>query len=215
MRQAIFWGGTGQSKVLREALSGTDTTILAIFDNRAISSPFDDVPIFHGEQGLLSWRSGSDLIGRVYACVAIGGACGEDRVKLQRWLVSLGYESLTVVHPRAFVADDAKIGSGCQVLALAAVCAGSILGESVIVNTAASIDHDCIIGNGVHIAPGAKLAGEVVVENFAFVGTGAVVLPRIRIGTNAIVGAGAVVTKDVAAGMTVIGNPARQYERTP
>ncbi|HEU5236191.1 MAG TPA: hypothetical protein VFU37_03560 [Pyrinomonadaceae bacterium] len=40
-------------------------------------------------------------------------------------------------------------------------------------------------------------------------GSGATILCGITIGENAIVGAGAVVTRDVAAGTTVAGNPAR------
>jgi len=45
------------------------------------------------------------------------------------------------------------------------------------------------------------------------VGAGAVVLPRIRIGADSTIGAGAVVTKDVPAGVTVAGNPARIMNR--
>jgi maltose O-acetyltransferase len=40
-------------------------------------------------------------------------------------------------------------------------------------------------------------------------GTGSVILSGITIGDNAIVGAGAVVTKDVPAGVTVKGVPAK------
>jgi UDP-perosamine 4-acetyltransferase len=48
------------------------------------------------------------------------------------------------------------------------------------------------------------------VGDFAFIGAGATVLPRLKIGRGAVIGAGAVVTKDVPAGSTVAGNPARQ-----
>lgn len=41
------------------------------------------------------------------------------------------------------------------------------------------------------------------------VGAGAIVLGPIRIGDDAVIGAGAVVVRDVAAGTTVVGNPAR------
>ena len=42
-----------------------------------------------------------------------------------------------------------------------------------------------------------------------WIGGGAVILPGVTIGDDAIIGAGAVVTRNVAAGATVVGNPAR------
>jgi maltose O-acetyltransferase len=42
-----------------------------------------------------------------------------------------------------------------------------------------------------------------------WVGGGAIILPGVRIGSRAVIGAGSVVTRDVAAGATVLGNPAR------
>lgn len=210
LQQVIFWGGTGQARVLRDALSDS-VALIAIFDNRAIPSPFEDVPIFQGEHGLEEWESARRPLPLPKVCVAIGGMRGRDRLELQLRLIARGYEPLTVIHSRAFVACDVRLGSGCQILALSAVCTGTTLGDAVIVNTAASIDHDCVLGQGVHVAPGATLAGEVIVGDFAFIGSGATVLPRLRIGAGAIVGAGAVVTKHVAAGTTVVGNPARLH----
>lgn len=42
-----------------------------------------------------------------------------------------------------------------------------------------------------------------------WIGGGAIILPGISIGDDAIVGAGSIVTRDVDAGCTVMGNPAR------
>ena len=42
-----------------------------------------------------------------------------------------------------------------------------------------------------------------------WIGGGAIILPGVTIGDDAIVGAGSIVTRDVAAGATVVGNPAR------
>jgi maltose O-acetyltransferase len=43
-----------------------------------------------------------------------------------------------------------------------------------------------------------------------WIGGGAIILPGVTIGEDAIVGAGSIVTRDVAAGRTVVGNPARE-----
>jgi maltose O-acetyltransferase len=42
-----------------------------------------------------------------------------------------------------------------------------------------------------------------------WIGGGALILPGMTIGDGAIIGAGAVVTRDVPAGLTAVGNPAR------
>jgi maltose O-acetyltransferase len=49
----------------------------------------------------------------------------------------------------------------------------------------------------------------VIVGRNVWIGGGAILLPGITVGDDAIIGAGSVVTRDVAAGVTVAGNPAR------
>jgi sugar O-acyltransferase (sialic acid O-acetyltransferase NeuD family) len=209
VKDLVFWGGTGQACVLREALEGKDFRVLAVFDNRPIVSPFPEVPIYIGEQGFYSWLASQKRPSEVRACIAIGGHRGSERLLLQEWFQQQGVQPQTVIHRRAFVASDAEIGDGGQILAMSAICAGVKLGRSVIVNTSASIDHGCVLGHGVHVGPGANLAGEVRVDDYAFIGTGAVILPRLKIGRSAIVGAGAVVIRDVLPDEIVAGNPAR------
>jgi len=54
---------------------------------------------------------------------------------------------------------------------------------------------------------------EIRIGKNVWIGSHAVILPGVTIGDNAIVGAGAVVTKDVPAGKTVIGVPARVLKK--
>ncbi|MBM7051412.1 acyltransferase [Rothia sp. ZJ1223] len=51
--------------------------------------------------------------------------------------------------------------------------------------------------------------GDIVIGDNVFIGEKAIILGGVTIGEGATVGAGAVVTKDVPAGVTVAGVPAR------
>jgi maltose O-acetyltransferase len=56
---------------------------------------------------------------------------------------------------------------------------------------------------------GLEFGRSVRIGKHAWIGGGAIILPGITIGDDAIIGAGSIVTRDVPAGVTVTGNPAR------
>ncbi len=124
-----------------------------------------------------------------------------------------GFGFPPVLHPSVIRAEDVTLSDGVQVLAGAILQAGVTVAENALLNTGCIVDHECRIGAHVHLAPGVTLSGGVTLGCGVHVGTAAVVIQGIRIGDGAIVGAGAVVTKDVAPGVTVVGNPARPLAR--
>jgi len=56
---------------------------------------------------------------------------------------------------------------------------------------------------------GLEFGRPVRIGRDVWIGGGAIILPGVAIGDGAVVGAGSVVTRDVGAGVTVAGNPAR------
>jgi maltose O-acetyltransferase len=62
---------------------------------------------------------------------------------------------------------------------------------------------------------GLEIGRPVRIGANVWIGSGAIILPGVTVGDDAIVGAGSVVTRDVPAGATVVGNPARPRSVPP
>lgn len=72
------------------------------------------------------------------------------------------------------------------------------------------IGHGAQIGQRVCIAACAEIGAGVVIEDGVWIGPRACTIENITIGEKAILGIGAVVLRDVPAGETWVGNPARR-----
>ena len=116
------------------------------------------------------------------------------------------------IGPFVEIQRGAVIGASCKIESHTFICDGVTIEDEVFVG------HGVVFVNDKH--PRATSGGRLqstedwellgtTVEHGASLGSGAVILGGVRIGAGAIVGAGAVVARDVLAGQTVVGNPAR------
>ena len=58
-------------------------------------------------------------------------------------------------------------------------------------------------------ASGLEFGRPIRIGRNVWIGGGAIILPGVSVGDDAVIGAGSVVTRDVPAGATALGNPAR------
>lgn len=209
-RRFIIWGSAGHAKVLHDLIQDIGGSVGCLVDNDAAAvGAIPGVPLVVGEPGLREWLRDCGDPTDLVAAIAIGGIRGEDRRSIAALFRTLGISLPPLIHSRATCSPSASIGEGSQILANSVIAADCSLGDSVIINHCANVDHECRLDDGVHIAPGAVLCGCISVARDAFIGAGATVLPRLTIGEGAVIGAGAVVTKHVPARTTVVGVPAR------
>jgi UDP-2-acetamido-3-amino-2,3-dideoxy-glucuronate N-acetyltransferase len=111
----------------------------------------------------------------------------------------------------------AVIGARCKIQSHTFICDGITIGDGVFVGHGVMFINDrrpaaTAAGGGLQTEADWELL-RTVVEDGASIGSGAVILGGVRIGAGALVGAGAVVSRDVRAGATVAGVPARALGR--
>lgn len=150
------------------------------------------------------------------ACVAI--ADGATRARIAGDMQRRNVSPWSGVAESAVVMDDVTIGEGAAISPFVTLTSNIRIGRHFHANLYCHVEHDCVIGDFVTFAPGVKCDGNVIIEDGAYIGSGAMIKQDhlekpMQIGRGAIVGMGAVVTRDVPAGMTVVGNPARSLSR--
>lgn len=155
------------------------------------------------------------LEGDRYFGIAIGD--GAKRQTIAERLEAAGCLPLSIHADNVLLPDDLDCGPGAIFQPFSMVTADAKIGRQFQCNIYAYVAHDCVIGDNVTLAPRASVNGNVVIEDQVYVGTGAVIRQGtadkpLVLGKACVIGMGAVVTKDVAPGVTVVGNPARPLE---
>ena len=107
--------------------------------------------------------------------------------------------------------ENVEIGANCQIAKGA--LSNTIIGKGTKINAGCYIAHNVVIGENVWISPHVKITGSAKIKDNVTIFTSSVIREQRTIGKGAIIGMGSVVTKDVPAGETWVGNPARKLEK--
>jgi sugar O-acyltransferase (sialic acid O-acetyltransferase NeuD family) len=146
------------------------------------------------------------LTGEIYAF-------GTQNSSRRAWVGDLkarfGIAFSSLIHPLAEMSPQARVGEAVYLNPGAMVGPGAVLGDHVCLYRGATIGHDCRIGAYSRVSVGSNIAGHVTIGEDCTISMGCTVAHELVIGDGALVGAGSVVIRDVPAGATVAGVPAR------
>lgn len=177
-------------------------TVIGIIDNRAVR--FEGIPVIGTDKDAAALFEQY----RAYPCVLTPDQPAV-RERLYHYYKGIGFSFASLVSPRAFISESASIGEGCIIQSGCNVSSNTRIGKFVKLNSFANVMHDVVVGDFSTIAPNAVVLGHVTIGGKAYIGANSTVIQNHQIGENSVIGAGAVVTKDVEAGKTVAGVPAR------
>ncbi len=151
----------------------------------------------HAEVQLLRYNTSTDFEERAALLRTFLGAAGEGCFIRPDFFCDYGWN--------IFLGRDVFLNANCVLLDVLPIRigGGTQIGPAVQIYTAAHPRDPETRRSGLESGKPVTIGAHV------WIGGGAILLPGITVGDDAVIGAGSVVTRDVAAGATVVGNPAQ------
>lgn len=118
----------------------------------------------------------------------------------------------TLIHPTATISRMSSLGHGCIVSRFATISCDVCIGNFVTISAHAGLGHDTIVDDWCHIGGFSNLSGGVHLKEMVTLHPQANIVPHKTIGEGSIIGTGSVVLRNVGAGITVFGNPAKRMK---
>ena len=119
---------------------------------------------------------------------------------------------INLIAKSASIGKNTKIGKGCIIHADTTLTCDIVLGDFVYVQAKCIIGHDAIIGNYCHLNSYSFVGGYCELEDMCVMHPKATLLPHKKMFKGSIIGANSVAIRNVKAGTTVMGVPAKKIE---
>lgn len=117
-------------------------------------------------------------------------------------------ESINLIHPRAYVADNIILGTNVLIAPMCVLTTNIIIGDYVHLNPQCGIGHDTVIDDYVTCYWNVNTGGFVHISEMAELGSKTFIKQSVLIGKHVVSGAGAVIVKNIPPKMVVKGVPA-------
>ena len=120
---------------------------------------------------------------------------------------------INLMSPLATISHNTvEFGSGLAIGPFCVISCNLRIGNDTCISSHATVGHDVCIGEGCHLSSYSFIGGAARLGDEVMIHPHACVLPGVEIGDGATVGAGSVAIRNVAAGETVFGVPARNVK---
>ena len=129
------------------------------------------------------------------------------RSRLYDLALNAGYTLISYISSKALV--NGNVGKNCFIQEFNNIQPYAQVANNVVMWAGNHIGHHSIIEDDVTITSHCVISGHCRIGQGAYLGVNCTIRDGVTIGAGAVIGMGAVVTKDVAPGVTVVGNPAK------
>jgi sugar O-acyltransferase (sialic acid O-acetyltransferase NeuD family) len=133
----------------------------------------------------------------------------ESKLTVCRQLLQKGAKFTNIIHPSVAIGWGSTLGHGVFIGRYSGLTVDVKIGNFVTINAVSGCGHDAVVEDGCTISAHCDITGHAHLEQGVFLGSHAAVMPGVRVGAFATVAAGSVAFRNVKAGETVIGVPAK------
>jgi len=151
-----------------------------------------------------------------YDAVCIGIGTIEARAAVSDWLEQNDIPTVSAIHLSAVISPEVTLGKNLIIGANSTLYVNPKIGNGCFIGPSVTVSHDTNVGEFCLLSVGSVIGARCDLNEKVFVGSAATIMPtgfgaqsRLSVGSCAVIGVGSTVISDVAAGVTVVGTPAK------